>query len=1161
MIGSVAGIRTIAVAEFRSDRRLSRSWLNGMVVLAAGLTAYLALAFAHTELSAYSASVGLVSPRALFSWFAVPLLLYSMANVLLLSTDGLVRDRRDHFADVLYSRPMTNLDLLAGRFIIAVAVAWLPICVLGVLSLLLGELLNEAPEPTAVLSFVVFDALPTLLAWSALLALLASGLRNRFSLALVGLGVLGLAAWGATRLPAYLQPVLPISTWGLGSASEITPAWPSAEVALQRGALLVFSAGLLALASALHPRPDSSAVRHASVGAALVGLGALALAALLFEAIDRHSVRQLWLDTHLAHRTKPSPMIERLAGVVRIEPDESLLLDVELRLTAPPDRELDALLLSLNPGMTIRSVNVDGKQAGFKHGLGLLTIESALAPAATVELSLTASGIPDPDFAYLDSAVDRQLLPIGDSLALLGTEASLFSGAYVALMPGVRWLPLPGVNVGNDDFGSRNADFFELDLTVDVPAGWWVAGPGRRSHGDDAPSAGFTRFRLAPSTAVREVPIFASNFARRVTTVGDVTFELLLAPVHAGTLHALDGLAEDLRRRLQAWLTQSVRFGIPYPFDVLSLVEVPAQLRVYGGGLRLDTVQALPGVLLLREQGFPTARFDRLDGGDLDLGMLIQFFEADVTGGNVFVGATKNLMSFHTAGSGPGAAALDFVVDELAHVSVFGRRERPWLSAYRWTGSQAKDMFMTTLGSMLGQGSPLESAFAEHAMTRQPVWDLATRVALAGIEELDPQQALGLLVLKGQAIAATLLDYLGSERMAQVLAELRDRYAGGSFSARDFTTAAPELQEVVDDWVHESGLPGFVASPMHISRLRDDRHGQPSYQMHVHVLNNENVPGLFHFRYVSGAEDDRRTRRGAPIRIPGHTSVEVGWVNDRPPTEAWLVPYLAQNRGELPIDVPGSIADAAHGQPFIGVRASKWSPWPSNIVIVDDLDPGFEIERDSAITADTISSPYDATLDQGLPIFDPFTPAGRVEDWSRLSFPTSWGRYRQTLVRSPAGDGTERAVFVAELPIAGPWQLDYHLPALDFDQQPSGAPNDVVFTYVRDESLGRQGIHFMTLHADGRGAEIAFDASAARRGWNPVVRQDLPAGPVTLTVSNRTTSRTVVTDAIRWTRLDSEAATVTRTQRTRPASQIDTESPHVEAGGADRPGRSWHGGR
>ncbi|MCY4015087.1 MAG: hypothetical protein OXG82_20515 [Gammaproteobacteria bacterium] len=1116
---TIAGVRTVTFAELRSDLRLARTWLYASVVIGTGLFVYLGLALVHREFSATSASVGLASPRVLVSWFGFPLVLLGMAGATLLGIDSFGRDQRDRIEGAIHSRPVSNSVLLAGQILGVVTVTWLPIAVFAGLTLALGGYLGESPGPTSMLSFLLLDALPLLSTWSALFALLGVGLRNRFAAALASCALLGFLAWSIYRIPAYLLSALPLGEWGLGAASEVVTPPIAIEAFVQVAALLLGAAGLLTLTAAAHPRPDDRPARRMGMGTVLILSSALCVAVPLKQAEDQQIMRGRWLDAHLGNRDARPPQLLELAGNVRIEPGETLVLDLQLRVAAPPDHELSALSFSLNPGMAVASVDVDGEAAPFDHALGLLTVALAkpLAPASHVDVALRATGVPKAEFAYLDSAVEPGRRPITDALAVLGTEASLFDAAYVALMPDARWLPSPGVNVGRHDFGSRGAEFFELDLDVEVPVGWWVAGPGREPEVAGG-SDGFVRFRLAPPAGVGDFGLFASRFARRTATVRGVTFELLLTPSHASALEPLAELAEDLVTWLEDSVAETERLGIPYSSAVFSVVEVPAQLRVYGGGTRLDTVQALPGVLLLREQGLPTARFDRLDVADL--GTLTRFFKWDITGGDVFPGATRNLLGVHTGAAGPGATALDALVHELAWSLLFGRYERGWLSAHRWAAMDVGDTFSQVLGDMLGKGSTLAEAFARQAMARQPIWDLAADVPLSDVGRVAPGHATALLALKGTANATALTDTLGRERIGEVLAVLRHRHGGQSFSASDLAAIAPDFDATLGDWLTGAGLPGFTASAVEVARLPDDNSGLPRYRMRAHVRNDEATPGLFTIRYV-GSRAEAGMRRLDPIRVDGNTAVELGWTSQHPPAEAWLVPYLSQNRGEVTLDLVALGTGAPSEPEFVGVRPSDWLPWPVGVVIVDDLDAGFSIAG-ARTDVDRHGLPQSRPLDQGLPIFDPFTPAGRIDDWSRLQLPTSWGKYRRTVARSAPGSGAEHAMFVAELPTAGSWRLDYHLPALDFGRPSSAGPNDAVFAYVRDHSLGRQGTYFMTLQSRGRETVAEFDASAGQPGWNPVVQLDMPAGPARVAVSNRTTGRTVVADAIRWTatRLD-----------------------------------------
>ena len=402
----------MAIAELRSDLRLPRTWLYASTVIGAGLLAYLGLALVHRDFSATSASVGLASPRVLVPWFGFPLVLLGMAGATLLGIDTFGRDRRDRIEDTLHAKPASNFALLAGRLIGVVAVTWLPIAVLAGLTLTLGAYLGEPPGP-AMLSFLFLDALPLLLTWSALFALLGVGLGNRFAAAFAAFGLLGFLAWITYRIPAYLLSALPLGEWGLGAASEIVAGRAVIGTSIQCAALVLGAAGLLVLTSGLHPRLDDRPGRRMGIGAALVLCSALGIAAPVWLAVDQQATRGRWLDAHLAQRDAQPPQLVGLAGNARIEPGEKLTLDLELRVAAPPDQELTALLFSLNPGMAVSSVNVDGKAAPFTHAFGLLTVELAkpLAPAAYADVVLSAAGVPNAEFAYLDSAVETRSSP------------------------------------------------------------------------------------------------------------------------------------------------------------------------------------------------------------------------------------------------------------------------------------------------------------------------------------------------------------------------------------------------------------------------------------------------------------------------------------------------------------------------------------------------------------------------------------------------------------------------------------------------------------------------------------------------------------------------------------------------------------------------------
>ena len=167
---SMKSVLSIAMAETRVTRRLVRYWLflaiSGIVIF----LAFMYYSLLHGLFSTFSASVGLICPRFLIS--SVAGLLYQMiysVGVVFLAFDVRARDQRERMSEALDSRPYTNLELVAGRFVGLLMPVWVPILIITFLLELLGFLLKssglpigESIEIRSLLSFIFLMSLPAL---------------------------------------------------------------------------------------------------------------------------------------------------------------------------------------------------------------------------------------------------------------------------------------------------------------------------------------------------------------------------------------------------------------------------------------------------------------------------------------------------------------------------------------------------------------------------------------------------------------------------------------------------------------------------------------------------------------------------------------------------------------------------------------------------------------------------------------------------------------------------------------------------------------------------------------------------------------------------------------------------------------------------------------
>ncbi len=748
----------------------------------------------------------------------------------------------------------------------------------------------------------------------------------------------------------------------------------------------------------------------------------------------------------------------------------------------------------------------------------------ASGTAATV--SIRAAGVPDPRFAYLDSgirATDEDLR--GAALATFGEQASLFETDLVVLLPDVRWLPTAGTNYGAENVAERPTDFYEIDLLVRLPDGWRAAGAGRLPSGENVRA-----HRFQPTvdlSAFTLVAVSEGAFSRHALTVGDVQYELLIHRRHLANVEFLTR-TEGTAAATEAFLAERLARrepGLGYPHPVLSLVEVPAQLRRYGGGRMMESVQGQPGVQLLAEHGFPSGLLERrramtMAGVPEELaqqGLLNQLSFLGAGGVSLDHGASRNALPFLASATGDGAVVANYLVESLTarvllgnHVAAPGQWLQPLPGLPGFLDPVSRLLGATTMSSRWNLFFP------------SALEDRSEEVSLLGIDPLASAEAIDITIHKCNLLALSIWQLMGRSKVAELLATLRERYAGAPFTMRDFVSIASGLEPGIATFLEysllnpEAALPGFRASDVSVARLADDDSGQPRYQIALHVRNDEPAPGVAAIVWRTD-EQGYRWQWSAFAQVPGESAVEIGAVSAAPPLEVRLETYLSLNRRISRVHLPNvDAAEDGEATAFVGSRPSEWRA-PDIGIVVDDLDPGFSVVSPPPPALRFGSGAADETA-LGRGGVAEINPNETARGWRRQMDRNvlSWGKYRRTLVRIPAGEGAGRATFATELPAAGRWRLGYHLPGGSVSEGDARRS----FEWMRfNDSFGSYDIR---LSAAGREQAVTFDAADAVPGWNDLGMFDLPAGPVELTVSDQTDGEVVVADAIRWQRVETE---------------------------------------
>ncbi len=1182
---NLARLSALVFAEFRSCRRLPRTWVFVAIACVFTLGQWIYLT-EHYDFKALESPVyGLIGPRFTIAEMGGTMLLWFSIGVIFLTFDLRSRDIRDRMSEVLDTQPLSDFEMILGRLMGIVLLLSVPAVVVVLLMFGVGAIEDvfglgwgTPMVGVSVFAFLVWDIIPNLLLWGSIAVLLAGLLKYRILVLPAALVLLGSVHVLLAVVPFSVSSVLSMHTGTSTYPSDLAPTFVTLNIVINRGVMLVIATTCIAVAALLQSRNQSTRAFTQHLIAGLV----LTLAAVSFvgntligNADSNERKVLMWTMIHKQNQSHASTDIRSILGTIDVRPGRSVSLDLTLTMETSSDASANAWLFSLNPGYRIKELKVNGvPSSGFEFEDGLLRVPRDYS-IAHPQLRIVAKGKPDERFAYLDSTLDwKSLDSVGSSrLFYLGQENYIFHPNFVALMPGISWIPVSGSAYGTEQFETRPRDFYLLDVEVSVPKGWIVAGPGSRA---ELESSRRSTYRLRTQHPIPELALVCSKFERRSINVDGVEYELLLSRRHTKNLDAFDGSAPQIREWIGKRSNNANRSGLRYPYPRLTLVEVPASLRVYGGGWRMDSVFSAPGVQMIRESGFPVAPFgkryrrnaDYFQDRDLDihkyvLNNVIEYFANDLHGGDPLTGIPKNFVDYQTAPTGNGATALRYITNELAlristkslgYFSVHTALARGTsVETNRFAFSPST--FEDSVG-FRGFISDWRSEYAE----RSSAWELLEQTPLSSIDYTsDPQNSYHALLLKSERVSRAIVDTYGEELVAEFLSLLVEQFRGRSYTEDDFLQTAldvgMDMRAATGDWLNELGMAGFVVDDQRIERLADND-GEPVYQATFILKNDEPVPGSVKVSYEVQADESSFSYgptipsyawvSASPldaVHLRGNAAVRVAFLSKRPPKRVWLQPGLSLNRDPIRVDFPEVDHHTPTDTPALPyISQVDWEPEDIRGIIVDDLDDGFSIENPTfASRQSSIPSwlEYAATVpnqefDRGLPIrrtsinnINRFNPlfgevslrliSERLRFWHRDTDPTSYGKYRKTYTSKHGRLDESRATFSTTLPTAGVWKLEYHVPEFlrteipnHWARSPSHSSNNQSAFYL--------GTHSIHVESREKQVEIEFEGGSSLPGWNELGTFELSNESVEV-VLTEVSGGFAVADAIRWTPL------------------------------------------
>lgn len=858
---------------------------------------------------------------------------------------------------VMLSKPMTTANWVVGKYIgVVSSVLYLNIFLLILAAIgklikyiFLGAGFNILPF----LKYFLIATLPSILFMTALVFLIVSLVRVQALAILLALGyVVAILAYfrheffGLVDYGSFFAPIFSSDLIGFGDLHDIL---------LQRTFFLLLTVVLLGGAILLYPRLGQSRIsKGMTLGmlsiflAGTIGLG--------FKIVndgksrkqslkDDFAYQAQWIDQALCRVTHYDLKIQHDSGGTPLKVTGNLIIE------NPNDRPLRKLIFSLNGGLEIMDIERRSGRIPYSQNHQMLILElgeNVLYPGEQDTILISYAGNVDGDAFALDRLPQKGLLEKSDGPWNQPNTSAWIDERFAMLPSQAGWYPVPGAAGGYPFESPRPSNFATAVLQVETHNGLQVISQGNVEV--DTLSA--SRI-LVTNNITRPVPGMSLNIGKYERMSHQ--FDQALVELYYDKEHLLDyDLFADVADTCLAVVERILEVyedvtGVPYPYQRLSIVEVPLHIQIYTGRFGMEDVLQQPGIVMVDEIRIASARISRqIDRRTKRLRRRGQDDSPDRVKRDVFIEMVLNIFLPEDAWRRDGSYYspvknfihfnLDFTNPTLAravelqlHEEVDRRVNDIFYPDRRNIGMSTNDeMRQNDSNWIVGRRYDIEIDTLIDALIEYPVSSITP--------EEHGKLYRAAVDFKTPPILQMLQARIGSERFAEALAGLQNDYLYKKVTIDDFinyfeTVTGTKLREFFSEWFEQATMPGYHISKAEAEKI-DTGNMRISYQVAVRVQNGEKGDGFV--RLVCNTENDRVKR---DLELGSYEEKEIQFVVPDEPRSIRVIPYFSRNSGDIRKQI--SVSNRISRKAPVDTVMTVTSAIDSMSFVVDDQDDGF----------------------------------------------------------------------------------------------------------------------------------------------------------------------------------------------------------------------------
>jgi len=1056
-----------------------------------------------------------------------------------LASDFLKRDKKLDTTEVIYIRSMTNADYVIGK---TLGNVWV-FLFLNVIALGMVAVFNLASPYTTFklmpyIYYFLIISLPTLIFILGFSFFLMSVIHNQAVTFVVLLGYIAATLFYLQKIYYYLFDYmafhLPLTY------SDFVGFASLKEIVLHRGIYLSLGLGFIGLTIMILKRlPQSNIIRKTTLVSTIffliLGFGLAYVYIHNINLKDERRTEMLALNNKYA----ALPVVSVKSCNLELEHEGyEISAKADLQIKNRTQQPIKEFVLTLNPGLQVTEV----KGAKYSRELQLLKItpDNTLQSEDSMNISIAYKGKIDESFCYLDMTKKRLEILMNRGNKISDQNHAFITPDYLLLTPETRWYPTAGISYSSKGLNWLATQFTEYSLRVKTRNGLTAISQGKATiHGEGT-------FDFKPETKLTQISLAIGNYKVRKVTVDDVDYSLNYLAGHnffdKYFKELSDSIAPVIREIRRSW---EARIQFVYPYNRLSLVEIPAQFCSYGHIWSGVSEQVQPETIYLPEGGFKLSsanfalsqKFEQRRSQQDDENTSPR--EKEETYLRRFANQTFFSNKTSQFSGGPGRPGGDMGTGVRVQVGQnnpnFTEETNPYFIFplyYNYATYIKSDTYPITnrvFESYLSKAATQSNnPFMRNitGMSSNEKGNIALQEnSFAKIisEQNDPEVINNVIQTKSGFLFALMKGAIGTEKFDEYFHKLIENKRFREVPIKEINDEFKsfynlDLDHYLPSWYNSNTLPGYIISKVEAVKIKKE--DEIKTMVSFIATNTEDAPGAITITFRLGGRGGRGGGMrgggfGGPggfggsdnsvektIQIGAKQSKKVSYLLNRDPRVMTIDTYASHN---IPSTISQQFEKIEVNEKISGTEGEEIVEYTEGSepteIIVDNEDKEFKlIQPGNQSLIKKLLENSDKSEDEmkykGLNIWNP------PVEWTLITNELFYGKQIRSAYYMKGGTGGCKAIWNLPLKESGYYKLYIYIPKIRFGRRSEESNDEYNYTIYNDDGKDQQAINLKNI--DG--------------GWTEIGSYHFSKGSAKVELSNLSKSKAVFADAVKVVR-------------------------------------------